>query len=166
MFDILFCLGSFAGSFPTVTTLLHHAPRISCRVARHEIRGIDAEGAGKSGLVTRHLYFLLRTVVVTLADESKERLVQLRNPWGRHDWKWTGDWSDSSSKWDQNPDVVVRAIGCAGDADGTFWMSWQDWTDNFTRITVCPKDMASGELQGEDYDDDDYDECVQGEVHG
>ena len=39
---------------------------------------------------------------VELKDGSFERLVKIRNPWGKKEWN--GRWSDGSSKWDMAQD--------------------------------------------------------------
>jgi len=101
-----------------------------------------AEGKGEAGLLTKHLYSLLQAADVTLDNGSREKLVKLRNPWGG-DAEWVGDWGDSSSKWEQNP-KLAKTLSHEMSADGTFWMSWDDWARNFSWATICPKDMISG----------------------
>ena len=51
----------------------------------------DGEEPSKQGLITGHAYSILK--VVQSSDDTK--LVQVRNPWGEHEWK--GDYSDNSS---------------------------------------------------------------------
>ena len=58
----------------------------------------EAAAAEAMGLLTEHAYSLLK-VVGTRRTGSGEpvRLVKLRNPWGKLEWR--GDWSDSSPLW-------------------------------------------------------------------
>ena len=49
------------------------------------------------GLVLGHAYSLIEAVEVTDGNDQIQKLVKLRNPWGKHEWN--GDWSDSSPLW-------------------------------------------------------------------
>jgi calpain-15 len=53
------------------------------------------------GLLPRHAYSVLN-----VKEIQGNQLIQLRNPWGRY--TWTGDWSESSSKW--TPEIR-KALG-------------------------------------------------------
>jgi hypothetical protein len=85
-----------------------------------------------AGLVAGHAYSLLS------ATELKDgrRLVQIRNPWGRFEWK--GDWSDSSSTW--TPEVE-RELGLTREQrlseDGSFWMTYDDLLHHFRDVCFC-----------------------------
>ena len=48
------------------------------------------------GLVDNHAYTLIGAFDVN-TDYGPERLLKVRNPWGRGEWE--GDWSDNSDKW-------------------------------------------------------------------
>ena len=65
------------------------------------------------------------------------RLLQLRNPWGKLEWR--GDWSDTSPKWTPQLRAALEGgaiggkggrgghggSGCGADPDdGVFWMAW------------------------------------------
>ncbi len=52
------------------------------------------------GLVDAHAYSLIAAKEIDLDNGKKERLVQIRNPWGKKEWQ--GDWSDNSPKWTEN----------------------------------------------------------------
>lgn len=56
--------------------------------------------------------------------------MKLRNPWG--DFEWTGDWGDSSDCWTP---ALKEEVGLNSDSnDGSFWMSWADFTYYFSRV--------------------------------
>ncbi|TKA45628.1 hypothetical protein B0A54_04167 [Friedmanniomyces endolithicus] len=76
------------------------------------------------GVVGGHAYTVLRTF-----EEGDLRLLQLRNPWGRTEWK--GDWSDGSKLW--TPEMMIKLGHTFGD-DGVFWMSYKDFLKHFPRI--------------------------------
>ena len=95
------------------------------------VGGHDAErnaAAEAMGLLTDHAYSLLRVVSAPTAAGAA-RLVCLRNPWGKLEWK--GDWSDGSRQW--TPELRMMLCGGGGgggggggddDDDGTFWMEY------------------------------------------
>lgn len=49
------------------------------------------------GLVGDHAYGLIGAKKVIDKDGNEARLVQLRNPWGKFEWK--GAWNDNSDCW-------------------------------------------------------------------
>ncbi len=56
----------------------------------------DGLEASAQGIVYSHCYTLIDVYPVTVGERSF-RLMKLRNPWGRLEWK--GDWSDESALW-------------------------------------------------------------------
>jgi len=89
--------------------------------------GADTEANAVFGLIQGHAYALLRLVEI-----DGHRLVQLRNPWGRKEW--TGDWSDKSSLWTRR---LKAKLNFKDEEDGTFWMSFLDFTVHFEDVYVC-----------------------------
>ena len=100
--------------------------------------GLNGESMGPQGLVAGHAYSILDCM--SFADKSQPggrlKLIQLRNPWGRHEW--TGPWADGSKEWEQNPKVRRICAPAAAD-DGAFWMSWEDFSAIFSSIDVCAR---------------------------
>lgn len=90
--------------------------------------GSDREAnASASGIVQGHAYAIL-----DIRQVGKIRLLRLRNPWGRKEW--TGDWSDKSPLWTKRMKVKLDFVDAE---DGTFWMSFEDFTAQFDDIYVC-----------------------------
>lgn len=54
-----------------------------------------SESITNEGLVLGHAYSIL-----DVRTYKKQRLIQLRNPWG--DIEWNGHWSDKSPKWTED----------------------------------------------------------------
>ena len=103
---------------------------------------------------------------------SRLKLIQLRNPWGSHEW--TGAWSDGSKEWESHWKARMRAsivptvracdarvLVCARichiwqvrkilrptDADdGSFWMEFGDFASIFTSIDVCSRSTGLRDL--------------------
>ena len=78
------------------------------------------------------------------ADADRVRLLLLRNPWGKSEWK--GAWSDSSQKWHQRPDVAA-AVGNkrSHDDDGRFWIQLPDFRQRFRSVDLCR--VKNGQLK-------------------
>lgn len=91
-------------------------------------------------------------------DSVFHLLQQLRNPWGRGEWR--GEWSDDWSGWADHPDIEAALAddehavwpvmcqlidltlcqqlqGFVRGEDGVFWMVWEDFIANFNKIYIC-----------------------------
>ena len=92
--------------------------------------GNDAadRSTGLSGL---HAYSLLSAHEV-YANGRQVKLIKLRNPWGKGEWK--GDWSDSSHLW--TPELRHQ-LGLVDEDDGIFFMSYEDFQKYFSNFDVC-----------------------------
>lgn len=81
------------------------------------------------GIVQGHAYAILQLVNV---DGNK--LLQLRNPHGSVGVEWSGDWSDESMKWSKR---LKTKLKLKAKNDGVFWMSLDDFIENFSYLYVC-----------------------------
>eukprot|EP00750_Incisomonas_marina_P031679 INCI8276.3.p1 GENE.INCI8276.3~~INCI8276.3.p1 ORF type:complete len:1005 (+),score=141.56 INCI8276.3:126-3140(+) len=93
--------------------------------------------AQSCGLVTGHSYALLDAVEIQPGDMGWDgptplRLVQLRNPWGKFEWK--GAWSENSNEWKRYPEIFRRFEEedlKEGSNTGLFWMAMPDFLSHF-----------------------------------
>uniref|UniRef100_S4RSU5 Calpain-3 n=1 Tax=Petromyzon marinus TaxID=7757 RepID=S4RSU5_PETMA len=93
-----------------------------------------AESRTPMGLVRNHAYS------ITGLDEVKHRskivqLVRLRNPWGHVEW--IGPWSDASKEWNEITPSEKQRLQLISAEDGEFWISFQDFCRNFTKLEIC-----------------------------
>ncbi|GFR48950.1 hypothetical protein Agub_g10964 [Astrephomene gubernaculifera] len=128
---------------------------LGCLVAAETDR--EEVDSDTTGLARARNYSVLDARVVTLDGSAPSptgrnvRLVKLRDPARQNEWK--GDWSDSSSLWDQHPAVArtldfKREAAAEGDAasgsarrDGSFWMTFEDFLRYFRTMTLCGKSL-------------------------
>ncbi len=82
-----------------------------------------------SGIVAFHAFGVLAAY-----EGHGVQLLQLRNPWGNYK-EWTGAWCDDSEEWTNHPDVA-KDVKFKPRADGIFWMSFEDWEQNFNGFHV------------------------------
>jgi len=107
----------------------------------HYLRSVlcASGSSGRDGLHTGHAYSILDVKKVTPfmgMGGTTTRLVQVRNPWGSGEW--TGDWGDASELWDKYP-AVKSACRFENVDDGAFWMSWEDYIQNWKWIGVIDR---------------------------
>mmetsp|Transcript_27152 Transcript_27152/g.43613 ORF Transcript_27152/g.43613 Transcript_27152/m.43613 type:complete len:797 (+) Transcript_27152:3202-5592(+) len=119
--------------------------------------GASCINPGKgSGLVGYHAYSVLRVTTTTLKADTQSklptsfftnqssssrlaqpkprkvlRMIQLRNPWGKHEWR--GAFSRKSPEW--NPSLR-KDLGQTDANDGIFWMKFDDFLAHFSSGTI------------------------------
>ncbi|XP_030071105.1 calpain-3 isoform X2 [Microcaecilia unicolor] len=101
----------------------------------------------KNGLVKGHAYSVTGVEEATYKRE-KVKLVRLMNPWGRMEW--TGSWSDRSQVWNEIEESEKVRLQHQIHEDGEFWISFQDFMNNFTKLEICnltPDALQSDNLQ-------------------
>ena len=84
------------------------------------------------GLIKSHAYTIIQLVEVT-TKLGKQKLINLRNPWGHREW--IGDWSDSSEKWTK--DIRDQCLNYGVKDDGSFWMSLEDFYKYYIIGGIC-----------------------------
>uniref|UniRef100_A0A669ERM5 Calpain-3 n=1 Tax=Oreochromis niloticus TaxID=8128 RepID=A0A669ERM5_ORENI len=90
-----------------------------------------------TGLVKGHAYSVTAVEECRPSQhkESKVRLVRLRNPWGQVEWN--GPWSDNSKEWATLSKTEKEKLQHQSAEDGEFWMSFEDFKKNYTKIEIC-----------------------------
>ncbi|XP_069806781.1 calpain-3 isoform X2 [Dendropsophus ebraccatus] len=87
-----------------------------------------------SGLVKGHAYSVTGVEETTFKGD-KVKLVRLRNPWGQVEWN--GSWSDNSKEWTIIDKAEKSRLQHQIKEDGEFWMSFDDFMKNFTKLEIC-----------------------------
>ena len=110
--------------------------------------GTDAQEK-KTGIVGSHAYALIAAhtlvyqggnwVLMNKSDGSRGqttvRLLQMRNPWGKGEWK--GAWSDKSSEWRKVSAQTKQQLGYKDADDGVFFIPMGDFSKYFSDFQVC-----------------------------
>lgn len=94
------------------------------------------EHANDLGILSGHAYGILKMEECDIAgkDADECRFVQARNPWGKREW--VGAWCDKDQHWEDYPAVKEQLNPSFGD-DGTFWMNWKDFMEQFDQVFLC-----------------------------
>ena len=87
----------------------------------------SSKASESAGIVASHYY-----TIISLGEHKGVKLLNLRNPWGSFEWK--GPWSDNSREW--NSDFKAHFKPVFDSDDGAFWMSYEDFINNFQRIVI------------------------------
>ena len=128
----------------------------------------NKEEMERDGLITGHAYSVMEAVVLT----HGEKLVCLRNPWGKFEWK--GAYADGSTEFAEVRSELRRKVDpelVDGQEDGTFWMAFDDFRSYFWEVGICdPWELGVLSEINRDGMDVEIDACrgefVQGESAG
>ena len=74
-------------------------------------------------------------------ERTSIRLVRIRNPWGKREWK--GDWSVSSEQWTRALRKRIGTDTAYAKGDGTFYMSFYDMLQRFHHLDVAKTQKVS-----------------------
>jgi hypothetical protein len=88
-----------------------------------------------NNMVLGHAYAVLRTAEITSRSTGgkPQRLLQLRNPWGKGEW--TGAWSDTDTqRWTPDVQAQLQWNPSASGDDGTFWMAYEDFIKEMSEV--------------------------------
>uniref|UniRef100_A0A6Q2XK05 Calpain 1, (mu/I) large subunit b n=1 Tax=Esox lucius TaxID=8010 RepID=A0A6Q2XK05_ESOLU len=91
----------------------------------------DMEAVTFKKLVKGHAYSITGLKEVS---QGEKKLIRIRNPWGQVEW--TGAWSDKSPEWNAI-DPSERENMHSQMEDGEFWMSFQEFLRQFSRLEIC-----------------------------
>ena len=94
------------------------------------------------GLLPGHAYGVIQCIQV-----EDKKLVRLRNPWSGRGGTWKGPWADSSSQWEDFPEVLDECLKQArgwtreedgiDQTDGSFFMEFSDFCSKFDTLHLC-----------------------------
>jgi hypothetical protein len=129
---------------------------LGCSIKGYGKTGERVIDGQKCGLIMDHAYAIQDVVydddVADMETGQKLRLLRLRNPWGRVEWN--GAWSDGSPEMKKYKSTILRYIEKLdkderfnpfnevhfgiqpGADDGIFFMSYEDWRDNFSTVFI------------------------------
>ncbi|XP_075122968.1 calpain-2 catalytic subunit-like [Leptodactylus fuscus] len=86
-----------------------------------------------SGIVERHAYSITDYAEVPLGN-GFVKLIRIWNPWGFGEWN--GKWNDRCPLWKDLREEDRMRLHRNND-DGEFWMCWEDFVQEFSRIIIC-----------------------------
>ncbi|KAH7329494.1 hypothetical protein B0I35DRAFT_46084 [Stachybotrys elegans] len=91
--------------------------------------GLLEHGYGeRSGITEGHAYIVMEARKI----KSGQRLVKLRNPWGKiRKGIWEGAWSDGSKEWTAE---VQEELGHKFGGDSVFWIAYEDLIRKYTHF--------------------------------
>jgi len=88
--------------------------------------GATVEMETPLGILLLHAYGIL-----SIHEVEGNKLLKIRNPWGRHEWK--GRWSDGSKEWTP---AIQKKLNVIFEDDGTFYMEFSDFCKHFNKLYV------------------------------
>ena len=112
----------------------------------------EVEARCETGLVRGHAYSITCVKyfqIETPRTSGRIPLIRIRNPWG-NEAEWNGAWSDHSQEWQYIPAHEREELGLTFEHDGEFWMSFQDFCQNFTMLEMTnlnPNTVSDEDVQ-------------------
>ncbi len=127
---------------------------MGCSIQANPKETAKVEADAGEGLHMGHAYSLLDVGEIDLPGGKKERLVKVRNPWGRGEWE--GRFGDDSPERETHKAQIDKVFNLTvaqqeqvgvDKNDGTFFMAFDDWAKKFTSLFIAlsfPKESWSG----------------------
>ncbi|NXT85135.1 CAN13 protein, partial [Zapornia atra] len=117
---------------PHLQEILRAAAKSQCLMGcstSGQLRNIEL----RNGIVQGHAYTVTGAVKIPYKNGWKH-IIRIWNPWGHGEWK--GPWSDGSPQWD-HVDPKCREDLLRNKDDGEFWMSCENFQEQFSWLYIC-----------------------------
>lgn len=111
--------------------LLKQADSQDCIIVTASKQSTVSESVDESGIVRGHAFSILSVHEFDNQGQT-EKLLQLRNPWGRQEWN--GEWSDKSPLWTEE---LNAKLGHTDADDGTFFMPLNRFLEKYDDTHIC-----------------------------
>eukprot|EP00347_Sterkiella_histriomuscorum_P004523 403360137 len=85
-----------------------------------------------NGISNNHAYSVIKLQIAQLQDGNEEKLINLRNPWGKGEFN--SDWNKNDKKWTLD---LQKKLAYEYLQKGEFWMSIQDFQTQFHNSQIC-----------------------------
>ncbi len=82
-----------------------------------------------------HAYIVTKAAEIELNGKDI-RLLKVYNPWG-NSVEWNGEWRDTCPNWKLLSKEIKDQLDLKIEADGEFFMSFEDWLKNFELCQIC-----------------------------
>ncbi|KAK4310570.1 hypothetical protein Pmani_017872 [Petrolisthes manimaculis] len=128
--------------FKMMTKEMDEHALMCCAITPHSHE--EAEMRTSVGLVKGHAYGITACRKINIGDTGlfsifkgaqKVRMMRLKNPWGEREWN--GAFSDGSPEWSKVSASERQRLGLTFEDDGEFWMTFEDFLENFTDLSIC-----------------------------
>jgi hypothetical protein len=94
---------------------------------------ITDDESASTGIIPGHA-FTISTTREGFINNTRVRLLNIRNPWGYKEWN--GAWSDTSSEWTEEAHKILN-VEREVKEDGRFWISYEDFLKYFSTTHIC-----------------------------
>ncbi|KAM9323937.1 calpain-1 catalytic subunit-like [Gastrophryne carolinensis] len=120
-------VGTASELWSHLNNMLQRGALICCGNTQGEV-----ETSNLMGILSHHMYSVTGTKEVQTL-QGPISLLRLRNPWGHTEW--IGPWRDGGLEWQTviNPEPSENVIL----EDGEFWISVDDFRENFQFLEIC-----------------------------
>lgn len=106
--------------------------------------GASGEVIGSDGVVQGHAYAIVSADLYQSDKGEPWRIVQIRNPWGGvPNAEWNGELSDNWPGWAHHPRLKQTLGIDMAQADGLFYMRWEDFCRRFSHFSIAPDTWAT-----------------------
>ncbi|XP_006898120.1 PREDICTED: calpain-8 [Elephantulus edwardii] len=132
-----------ANLYQIIRRALRAGSLLGCSIAVSSAAETEAMTSWK--LVKSHAYSVTGAEEVDFHGHP-EKLIRLRNPWGKVEW--TGAWSDDAPEWNYIDPRLKEELDKKAE-DGEFWMAFEDFLTQFSRLEICnlsPDSLTSEEV--------------------
>ncbi|XP_057376388.1 calpain-B-like isoform X3 [Daphnia carinata] len=105
------------------------------------------------GLIKGHAYSITSVKMMDIRTprmSGQIPMIRIRNPWG-NEAEWKGAWSDQSPEWQFIPEDEKEEVGLTFDRDGEFWMSFRDFSAQYSRLEIV--NLNADSLEEEELSD-------------